>query len=106
MTNPQTNTNTNEDSNKTMINIFKITSFLEGVSYLLLLFVAVPMKYLADNPVMVKSLGMPHGILFMAYIVLALFIRSQMKWDLKTTFIVLIASVIPFGTFYVTKKYL
>ncbi|MFK8105202.1 MAG: DUF3817 domain-containing protein [Saprospiraceae bacterium] len=89
-----------------MLNVFKITSFLEGVSYLLLLFVGVPMKYFWDNPVMVKSLGMPHGILFMAYIVVALLIRAKMKWDFKTTLIVILASVIPFGTFYVNKHYL
>ena len=88
-----------------VVRLFKITSFLEGVSYILLLFVGVPLKYLAENDVLVKSLGMPHGLLFLAYIVLALVIRSRMKWDTKTTFIVLIASLIPFGTFYVNKKF-
>jgi len=85
--------------------IFKTTSFLEGLSYVLLLFVGVPLKYFMDNEIVVKALGMPHGILFLAYIVLALIMRPKMKWDLKTTFIVLIASVIPFGTFYIIRKY-
>lgn len=49
---------------------------------------------------------MPHGILFMAYIFLAIIIKQKMNWDAKTMIIVLIASVIPFGTFYVDKKYL
>lgn len=89
-----------------LINTFKITSFLEGTSYILLLFVGVPLKYFAGNDVLVKSLGMPHGILFIAYIILALAIRSRMKWDMKVTFFVLIASLLPFGTFYVNKKYL
>jgi integral membrane protein len=88
------------------ITIFKIVSFLEGVSYILLLFVAVPIKYLADNSSFVKALGMPHGILFILYVIMALFIRSKMNWDSKTTFIVLIASLLPFGTFYINKKYL
>ena len=88
------------------ITVFKIISFLEGVSYILLLFVAVPIKYIADNATFVKALGMPHGILFVMYILLALFIRSKMKWDFKTTFIVLIASLLPFGTFYINRKYL
>ena len=94
------------NSEDKMIKLFKITSFLEGVSYILLIFIAVPLKYLADYEVLVKSLGMPHGILFIAYIILALLIRNQMKWDAKTTFIVMIASLLPFGTFYVNKKYL
>ena len=89
-----------------MIKLFRITSYLEGISYLLLLGVGVPLKYLAGNDVIVKSLGMPHGILFMAYIFLAIIIKQKMNWDNKTIIIVLIASVIPFGTFYVDKKYL
>ena len=89
-----------------MLNIFKITSFLEGVSYLLLLFGGMPLKYIGGNDVLVKALGMPHGILFMAYIVLALIVSRKLKWSLKMTLFALIAAVIPFGTFYVNKKYL
>ncbi len=89
-----------------MLKIFKIVALLEGVSYLLLLFVGVPMKHLADNPSMVKAMGMPHGLLFVAYIFLAFLIKDQMKWDTKTLIVVLVASVLPFGTFYIAKKYL
>jgi len=88
------------------ISIFKFVSFLEGVSYVLLLFIAVPIKYLAENAMFVKWLGMPHGILFILYIILALWIRSKMKWTPMITVIVLVASLLPFGTFYVNKKYL
>ena len=73
---------------------------------MLLLFIATPIKYLQDNPEYVKLLGMPHGLLFMLYIVLAFLIKKEMNWDTKTLGIVLICSVIPFGTFYVDKKYL
>lgn len=89
-----------------MIQTFRIISYLEGISYLLLLGVGVPLKYLAGNVSWVKALGMPHGILFMAYIILAVVIRQLMNWDFKTFAIVLVASVIPFGTFYVDRKYL
>lgn len=92
-------------ANFNSISTFKVVSFLEGVSYILLLFVGTPLKYFAGNDVLVKMLGMPHGILFMLYIVLALWIRSKMKWDFMTTLIVLAASLIPFGTFYVNHKY-
>jgi len=88
-----------------MLNLFKFTSLLEGLSYIGLLFVGVPLKYLGDNAILVKSLGMPHGLLFVAYIVIALLIRKKMKWDSKATFGVLVASIIPFGTFYINKKY-
>lgn len=89
-----------------MIPVFRITAFLEGLSYLLLLFIAVPIKYMNGDPQYVKLLGMPHGILFMAYIALAFFIKPDFKWSSKDFGIILLASVIPFGTFYVERKYL
>ena len=85
---------------------FRVISFLEGVSYLLLLFVAVPIKYFNGDDRYVKLLGMPHGLFFMLYIVLAIVIQKQMKWNAKTLGIVMLASIIPFGTFYIDKKYL
>jgi len=89
-----------------MKTFFRIISFLEGASYLLLLFVATPIKYMWDDPQYVKMLGMPHGLLFVAYLVIAYLIKDQMKWDNKTLGIVFLASVIPFGTFYIDKRYL
>ena len=89
-----------------MKNFFRLITLLEGLSYILLLFIAVPLKYWGDNDSFVKMLGMPHGILFMAYIVLALFLKDDYQWSWKETVIVLLASMIPFGTFYVDKKYL
>ncbi|MDN3667223.1 DUF3817 domain-containing protein [Algibacter miyuki] len=88
------------------LNIFRIIAFLEGVSYLLLLFIATPIKYIADNPEYVKMLGMPHGILFILYVILAFLIKGEMKWNTKTFGIVLLASIVPFGTFYVERKLL
>lgn len=89
-----------------MLNIFRIIAFLEGVSYILLLGVAVPIKYISKDPQYVKMLGMPHGLLFVAYIAFAILLRSTYKWDNKTFAIILAGSLIPFGTFYVDKKYL
>jgi len=89
-----------------MKNIFRIVSFLEGVSYLLLLFIATPIKYFSEDPSYVKMLGMPHGILFMIYVVLAFMLKAPEKWSGKTFGVVLVASILPFGTFYIDKKYL
>tara|TARA_B100000965_G_scaffold2612_1_gene2069 strand:+ start:3280 stop:3549 length:270 start_codon:yes stop_codon:yes gene_type:complete len=86
--------------------LFRLIAFLEGISYILLLFIAVPIKYLADDPTYVKLLGMPHGILFMAYIILSIYGKKKYKWNNLEFFIIGIASLIPFGTFYVDKKYL
>ncbi|MFK7780713.1 DUF3817 domain-containing protein [Psychroserpens sp.] len=89
-----------------LFNSFKIVALLEGISYILLLFIATPIKYLADDPQYVKLLGMPHGLLFIAYIVMAVLLAPKLKWNSKTLLIVLAASVIPFGTFYVDRTYL
>lgn len=86
--------------------VFRIVAFLEGVSYVLLLFVATPVKYLANDPQYVKILGMPHGLLFIAYIVLAFTLRRDYNWDNKSFKSILLASIIPFGTFYIDRKYL
>lgn len=89
-----------------MIKFFKIIALLEGISLLLLLFFAMPMKYFFQQPVFVKQIGMAHGLLFIAYIVLATFFKIEKKFDFKTYMIICLASIIPFGTFYVEKKYL
>ena len=87
-----------------LINIFRIIAFLEGLSYVLLLFIAVPIKYIYSDPSFVKMLGMPHGLLFMGYIALSFVLRSENQWIKNNFFGILIASVIPFGTFVVENK--
>ncbi|HRB71197.1 MULTISPECIES: DUF3817 domain-containing protein [Flavobacterium] len=89
-----------------MLRFFKIIAFLEGISLLLLLFVAMPLKYMYDKPEMVRMVGMAHGLLFIGYIVLASMLKMEENWSLKKYLIVCVASVIPFGTFYVEKKIL
>ena len=89
-----------------MINFFRIISFLEGISYLLLLFVAVPLKYFYGHEFLVKILGMPHGILFMLYIFLSIILKNKMNWSIRQTIEIMIGSIIPFGTFYIDYKYL
>ena len=88
-----------------MIKVLRVISYLEGISYILLLFIAVPIKYYANDPSIVKLLGMPHGLLFVAYVILSLVSSKEYRWNSKKTLIVLISSVIPFGTFYVDYKY-
>lgn len=83
-----------------------MVALLEGVSYILLLFIATPIKYFAQDPQYVKLLGMPHGLLFIAYITFAVFLKTDMSWNKSQFGIILLASIIPFGTFYVDRKYL
>ena len=88
------------------IRIFKWVSIFEGISFLLLLLIAMPLKYVWDQPQMVEIVGMLHGILFVAYIIGAVYMYKLLDWNLKTLFIVGSCSVLPFGPFYAEKKYL
>jgi integral membrane protein len=89
-----------------MINIYRLTAFLEGVSYILLLFIAVPIKYLLNEALYVKILGMPHGILFILYILFSIIAKIKYNWNFRKFLVISIASLVPFGTFYIDKKYL
>jgi integral membrane protein len=82
----------------------RYTGIAEGISFLLLLGVAMPLKYMAGIPEAVKYTGWAHGILFMAYIILALRVQPVLKWSLWETFIVLGASLVPFGPFLLEPK--
>ena len=89
-----------------MLKLFRIIGVLEGLSYLILLGVGMPLKYLRSDPSVVKAVGMPHGILFIAYICLALAFMSELNWPRKRFVQALIASLLPFGTFVFDYKYL
>lgn len=88
------------------IRIFRWISIMEGVSFLLLLFIAMPLKYIWELPQMVEVVGMLHGILFVAYILGAFYLYKPLEWKFKTLLIICVSSVLPFGPFYVEKKYL
>jgi len=89
-----------------MLKSFRLISVLEGISYLLLFFVSMPLKYIWDNGAPNKVIGMAHGFLFIAFIVMAFMMKPERKWDNKTLGIVLLSSILPFGTFWMDKKYL
>lgn len=88
-----------------MTRLFKILAFVEGMSLLLLLFIAMPLKYLNDDPSMVRVVGMAHGVLFIAYILMAIMLMIQFSWSWKKFIVVCLASFVPFGTFYTDRKY-
>lgn len=85
---------------------FRAVAFAEGISFLLLLGVAMPLKYLADMPMAVKVAGSLHGLLFLAYLVAAMLLFSELKWPLKRAPGVFLAAVLPFGTFVLERKWL
>lgn len=91
---------------KNQIKGFKIISTLEAVSFLVLLLIAMPLKYIFDMPQMVSIVGMGHGILFVLYVLGAYWMYEKLNWKVKTLLIAILCSVVPFGPFYIEKKHL
>lgn len=73
---------------------------------IMLLAIAMPLKYLADMPEGVSVIRIIHGLLFIAYILLTIQIKILYRWPIGKTLVAMFASVVPFGTFYVEKKWL
>ncbi len=89
-----------------MLKTFRLTTLLEGISYLLLFGIGMPLKRLGDIPEPNIYIGYAHGFLFIAFVILAAMVCWEKKWGLKRFIIFFIASLLPFGTFYIDKKYL
>jgi len=91
-----------------MFKLFKIVAILEGISYLVLFsnMLFIKPNHLELYKTLLFPIGMSHGVLFIGYVLLAFLLKNSQKWDLKTFGIILIASLLPFGTFYIEKKYL
>lgn len=83
---------------------FGLINTTEGYSYLILLFIAMPMKYMYGIPLAVKVAGMAHGVLFLVFLILGVMAWREAKWSLNQTIVFFIASLIPFGTLFTTSK--
>lgn len=90
-----------------MIKLFRLTAILEGISYILLFanMLIIKPNYIEVYKHLLYPIGMSHGVLFIGYIGLAFLVKAERQWNFKTFSLVLIASLLPFGTFYVEKKY-
>ena len=91
---------------KTALGRLRVVGWWEGVSFLLLLGVAMPLKYFAGEPAAVRFVGMAHGILFLLYLLAAIQAAIEYNWSWKRTALVLVASVLPAGPFIVDAKIL
>ena len=84
---------------------FKVVAIAEAVSYLVLLGASVA-KHVFDMPEAVPIMGPIHGLIFLSYLWLALLVREELGWNLTTTFMVIVAAVIPLGGIYVERRVL
>lgn len=91
-----------------MLNFFRLIAALEGISYIALFYNMLYNK--SNNPELYQQLlypiGMIHGILFVLYFILAIYLKFEYNWSMKKLGLVLLASLLPFGTFYSDYKWL
>ena len=83
----------------TALRRLRLVAFLEGTSFLVLLFIAMPLKYLADMPLAVRIVGSIHGALFLAFLAVLYRAGTERRWPLRRWAIAFVASIVPFGTF-------
>lgn len=86
------------------LSLFRKIAVAEGLSYVFLVFIAMPLKYWADMPLAVKYTGWAHGLLFMLYIVFLIMAWVEYKWSFKKGALFGGASLIPFAPFWVDKQ--
>jgi integral membrane protein len=82
-----------------VLSSFRKIAWLEGVSFLVLLAIAMPLKYWAGMPAAVRIVGSVHGLLFIAYAVCAGLLVMRRQWSVARGAVAMVASVVPFGTF-------
>ena len=94
---------TSDLPSKSALQQFRTIALTEGISFLILLFIAMPLKYFADWPYAVKYIGWLHGVLFVLYLFFLLKVWIKNKWSFVKVLVAFIASLIPFGTFIFDK---
>ncbi len=83
---------------------FRVVALLEGVSFVLLIGVTMPLKYLMDMPMPNKVVGMAHGMLSLIYVIALIHAWSAQKWSLLKATLALVASLLPLGAFVLDWK--
>ena len=82
----------------------RLVALAEGVSYVLLLGIAMPLKYLYDKPEFVRVIGMAHGVLFVLLVFALLHAHVRRKWGLFFSTLVFVSSLVPFGAFWMERR--
>lgn len=89
---------------KTLLHWFRIVAIAEGISFLFLLGIAMPLKYFMDIPMAVKVGGYLHGFLFIAFVALAWNVKNELNKNAMWFAKALLASLLPFGTFVLDRS--
>ena len=84
--------------------MLRTVGMIEGISFLILLCIAMPLKWIYGQPEMVRYVGSIHGVLTIVYVYLLIKVTAQLKWSLKTAALAFIASLLPLGMLYAEFK--
>ncbi len=82
---------------------FRLINKIEGISFIILIFIAMPLKYYFGYPIATKIVGMAHGILVFVFIYQIIEAHQESKWSIKESGLYTILSLVPFGSFYTDK---
>ncbi|MED4584687.1 DUF3817 domain-containing protein [Brevibacillus choshinensis] len=83
---------------------FRVIGIIEGISYLVLLGIAMPLKYFLDMPAAVKIAGSLHGLFFVLYIIALAHVTIKNRWSILKVAGAFIASLLPFGNFVLDAR--
>jgi integral membrane protein len=89
---------------KTPIGRLRLIGMIEGLSFLALLFIAMPKKYLFGDPSWVKAVGQVHGMLWLVFCFVLWDTKAKLGWTMRQALVPFIAAVLPFGPFVVDRK--
>ena len=89
---------------QTALGRLRLVGYLEGVSFLVLLLIAMPLKYLAHQPAAVRLVGMAHGLLFLLYVFLLIQNTIEHSWTWRKATLAFLASLVPLGTFWADRR--
>ena len=89
---------------KDLVGVLRLLAIAEGLSLLVLLFIAMPLKYQYDNAEIMPIVGMTHGILFMVFVACAMLVSQRKEWSDKFFMLLVLSSIVPFATFFMDRK--
>lgn len=91
---------------KTPLGRLRALGFIEGISFMILVCIAMPLKYIAGLPQAVRIVGSLHGLLFVLYVLYVFQVQAEQRYSWKTSLLLIFASFLPFGTFLTDAKIL
>ncbi|HKQ42346.1 MAG TPA: DUF3817 domain-containing protein [Pseudonocardia sp.] len=83
---------------------YRVAAWVTGIGLVILVFVAMPLKYFFGQPLLVAIVGMAHGFLYMAYIVITLLLAERCRWRPVDALVILVAGTIPLASFFAERR--